>query len=346
MDTCNTCSGKGFVNPDGSENNAFTGLDSDPVIPCPRHNGRYFVHNLETDKLNIFTGGKSDWITLPEADREKIKSACLWSRSINGWVSRGKGGSWNFLGLKQTLPGLGFEDRGIEGEKLGFIEQIEATQERAAARADRMEDRSQAAEERSTALYNQAHKMADCIPFGQPILVGHYSEGRDRRFRERIHNTFGRAFAEGDKAKYYERRAECARQSADGSKYSEPRYLGNRIKEVKAEIALLENRLQGKFYHYSEPKPIEPEYAERLTGLLDEAHEKLEFYEHCLAACGHVFTKDTLKGKQAVKIRGRWEPIVKLNPTTVAVPNICFPQEADQKRWALKYAYTEVQDAR
>jgi hypothetical protein len=37
---------------------------------------------------------------------------------------------------------------------------------------------------------------------------------------------------------------------------------------------------------------------------------------------------------------------VKLNPTTVATPNICFPLESDQKKYALKYAYTEIQEAR
>lgn len=306
---------------------------------------RYFVHNLETDKLNIFTAGKSDWLTIPEADRERIKSACLWARSINGWVSRCKGGLGRFY-ASDVLERNGFENRGTEGKKLSFVEQIEAKQERAADRQERFEDRIESAEAKSTSLYNHAHTMADCIPFGQPILVGHYSEGRDRRFRARISSTFQRAFEEGDKAKYYERRAECARKSADGSQYSNPRYLGNRIKEAKAEIALLENRLQGKFYHYSEPSVISDKDRERITGHLDEALEKLEFFEHCLAACPNVFTRETLKGKQAVKIRGRWEPIVKLNPSTVAVPNICFPAAEHQRKYALKYAYTEVQEAR
>lgn len=49
--------------------------------------------------------------------------------------------------------------------------------------------------------------MAETIPFGQPILVGHHSEGRDRRYRERIHNTFGKAFATMDKADHYEQKA-------------------------------------------------------------------------------------------------------------------------------------------
>ncbi|HXI85305.1 MAG TPA: DUF3560 domain-containing protein [Verrucomicrobiae bacterium] len=295
--------------------------------------------------MNIFTGGKADWLSLPETKRNELKNSCLWSNRNGCWISRAKAGNTYFLA--QLLAELGFENQGTEGERLSFAEQIEVKQERAAERADRYEDRADKAEESSTALYNRAHSMADCIPLGQPILVGHYSEGRDRRFRDRISKTFERGFEEGDKAKYYERRAVCARASADGSQYSDPRYLGNRIKETKAEIAVLENRLQGKFYHYSTPEPIADDYRNRLTVLLDEQHEKLEFYEHCLATCGReVFTKETLKGKQAVKIRGRWEPIVKLNPSTVAVPNICFPLPEDQRKYAMKYAYTEVQEAR
>jgi hypothetical protein len=73
----------------------------------------------------------------------------------------------------------------------------------------------------------------------------------------------------------------------------------------------------------------------------------LEFFEACLSGCGKtLYSKATLAGKTLVKLRGRWEPIVKLNPTTVAVPNICYPTEEDQRKYALKYAYTEVQEAR
>lgn len=50
--------------------------------------------------------------------------------------------------------------------------------------------------------------MADAIPFGQPILVGHHSEKRDRNFRSKIHNTFSKAFEANEKAAYYKQRAE------------------------------------------------------------------------------------------------------------------------------------------
>ena len=43
------------------------------------------------------------------------------------------------------------------------------------------------ARERSDAAFGAAGKMAEAIPFGQPILVGHHSEKRDRRYRGRMH---------------------------------------------------------------------------------------------------------------------------------------------------------------
>ena len=36
---CETCAGKGFVNPDGSPNNAFEGSDHDATKVCPKCKG-------------------------------------------------------------------------------------------------------------------------------------------------------------------------------------------------------------------------------------------------------------------------------------------------------------------
>lgn len=75
------------------------------------------------------------------------------------------------------------------------------------ARRERYERKAEQLRAEAGRLHDQAHDMASVIPLGQPILVGHYSEGRDRRYRERIHNTFGKAFATMDKADYYEQKA-------------------------------------------------------------------------------------------------------------------------------------------
>ncbi len=55
----------------------------------------------------------------------------------------------------------------------------------------------------------KAEDMAAVIPLGQPIHVGHYSEKSDRRYRERIDQTFGKAVTLDDKADYYAKKAEA-----------------------------------------------------------------------------------------------------------------------------------------
>jgi hypothetical protein len=50
--------------------------------------------------------------------------------------------------------------------------------------------------------------MVEYIPLGQPILVGHHSEKRDRNFRAKIHSTMGQAVQEQKKADYYEQKAQ------------------------------------------------------------------------------------------------------------------------------------------
>jgi hypothetical protein len=61
----------------------------------------------------------------------------------------------------------------------------------------------------SKSFYDRSTTMARCIPMGQPILVGHHSEKRDRRFRNRLWDLMGQSVAANDKADYYEQKAEA-----------------------------------------------------------------------------------------------------------------------------------------
>jgi hypothetical protein len=80
-------------------------------------------------------------------------------------------------------------------------------EEKQEARKQRYLDMADKARQESDNRYNQAKTMAAIIPFGQPILIGHHSEKRDRNYREKIHNNFGKAFEAMDKAKHYEDKA-------------------------------------------------------------------------------------------------------------------------------------------
>lgn len=86
-------------------------------------------------------------------------------------------------------------------------------EQRKQRRIENAENRATKNEIESDALYDHAKKMASAIPFGQPILVGHHSEKSDRRYRDKIHNTYGKAFEKMDKAKYYEEKAEIIKKN-------------------------------------------------------------------------------------------------------------------------------------
>lgn len=80
-------------------------------------------------------------------------------------------------------------------------------EQRQADRRDRLEAAAARADMSAAATLDNARRMASVIPFGQPILVGHHSEGRDRRYRARIHNQHRSGFALMDKAAYLRRKA-------------------------------------------------------------------------------------------------------------------------------------------
>lgn len=103
-----------------------------------------------------------------------------------------------------------------------------------AARKARLEERAAKTSAESANTYKRARSMGECIPFGQPILVGHHSEQRDRNFRNRIHNTYGKAFALQDKASHYADKA--ASVGTGGISSDDP----DAIEKLRTELANME----------------------------------------------------------------------------------------------------------
>ncbi|MCX7335481.1 MAG: DUF3560 domain-containing protein [Hyphomicrobiales bacterium] len=61
------------------------------------------------------------------------------------------------------------------------------------ARLERREEWADKARAASTAAYQASHRATDGIPFGQPVLVGHHSEGAHRRALARSDSAMSRA---------------------------------------------------------------------------------------------------------------------------------------------------------
>jgi hypothetical protein len=105
--------------------------------------------------------------------------------------------------------------------------------ERAEDRADRFSDYSEHRAAEADSACSAARSIADGIPFGQPILVGHHSERRARKDAERIENGMRRAVNLWDKSQYWRDRAAGALRHAE---YKErPDVRARRIKTLEAD---------------------------------------------------------------------------------------------------------------
>ena len=100
-------------------------------------------------------------------------------------------------------------------------------------RADRFDDYRDKRTDEAERATAQARRVADGIPFGQPILVGHHSERHARKDAERIQSGMRKAVQAFDTADYWKRRAVAAIQHA---KYKErPDVRARRIKTIEAD---------------------------------------------------------------------------------------------------------------
>lgn len=108
-------------------------------------------------------------------------------------------------------------------------------EEKRTARIERLQRAAERKSVEATAAIEKANKMASVIPFGQPIHIGHHSEGRDRRYRARIDATYTKGFAAMNEAKDAARRAEAAATSTAISS-DDPEALA----KLQAELATLE----------------------------------------------------------------------------------------------------------
>ena len=105
--------------------------------------------------------------------------------------------------------------------------------ERAEDRAERFEDYQGKRAAESARALDYVHQIADGIPFGQPIMVGHHSERHARKDAERIQAGMRRAVQLFDTAEYWKRRAAAAIAHA---KYKErPDVRHRRIKGIEAD---------------------------------------------------------------------------------------------------------------
>ncbi len=134
------------------------------------------------------------------------------------------------------------EDLAIE--LAGAIEDEDKTLvERAEERSERFEDYSDNRARDAESARKRVAEIADNIPFGQPILVGHHSEKHARADAKRIENGMRKAVNMWKQSTYWaDRAAGCLRNA----KYKElPAVRARRIKGIEADLRKVEKTMKG-----------------------------------------------------------------------------------------------------
>lgn len=108
--------------------------------------------------------------------------------------------------------------------------------ERREARADRLREWAEKRERKAEHDYQAARQIADRIPFGQPILVGHHSEGRARRDAARIDAGMRRSIEHAETAARMTARAATIDAQAASAIYSDDPDALDRIRDRIADL--------------------------------------------------------------------------------------------------------------
>ncbi|ATG38109.1 hypothetical protein PhaeoP23_03956 (plasmid) [Phaeobacter piscinae] len=113
--------------------------------------------------------------------------------------------------------------------------------ERAQMKADRLDEIAGKRAAQASAFTRAARDISQRFEFGQPILIGHHSERKARKDKERMDNALSNAAKAHDAIGYWQYRAEGVERHANYK--NDPKVRARRIKTLLAELRDLQRRL-------------------------------------------------------------------------------------------------------
>lgn len=266
----------------------------------------------------------------------EVLKACgwRWARTLGSWYipqSRDRNATgWKVERTRAALVAAGFDVEVDIDNTPRATATVEADKiERQADRVEALEakaDRKQGAED---AADSKARLMHERLPWGgEPIKVGHHSEGPHRAAIARADNAMRKSVEAGDAAKEAAERAEAAAHVTAG-RYS-PVTVANRIKKIGADIRSAE-RNASEDTRYDAEVGYRPATAEEMAAAarrwaprIAEHRDALAYWEGVRAgqvADGTVtdYSSDTIAKGDWVKCWREWHEVMRVNAKSVTV---------------------------
>jgi hypothetical protein len=275
-----------------------------------------------------------------------------WGRSIGAWfVPMSRDHRPNYPRIRATAAAL---------EEAGFTvtqeidDTVRSTAEVEAAKVARQEDRVSALDAKADrkaanadSLWDRHMQDVNRLPEGgEPIKIGHHSENRHRNAIDKAHNSARRGIDAQHEAEAIAARATAAAHTT-AARYS-VQTVANRIEKISADIRRFERQILADYYddttgYRPATDAMKEARTKRLQPHIDEARDQLHYWEGIRSdqiANGKAtnFGPDTIKKGDAVKIRGHWRRVVRVNGKTVSVET--------GYSWTDRVEYAAIQDRR
>lgn len=233
-----------------------------------------------------------------------------------------------------------------------------------ADQADRLEDRREALHAKAArkaaaaeACREASDRLVEHIPFGQPILVGHHSEGAHRRRLERAQNLMFKWVEGRAEAAEVARRAEAA--GRDAALAEKPTAALRRIERLEAELRDIARKLEGhdrrflngagevvQVQRHAPAAPgsdYEASLTARRTQVLDQLeHDRATVARAVEAGALHMWGRDSVHVGDLVSTNtgsgARFREVLKVNRVSVSVPT--------GYSWTDKIRFTDLRQVR
>lgn len=249
-----------------------------------------------------------------------------WSRNLDCWYlphSRDHATYTPSLELlAQRLRDAGFEVTLTidNADRRSFSDAEKEREEKAEGRAERFGGYASSAAQNSEAAWKSSHEISERFAFGQPILIGHHSEGRARRDHARMDNAMRKSIGESDRAAHWTGRAQAAANYERFKK--DPGRTLRRLDKLRADLRAVEKWQRGESAKGFSRSPADPELETEHQELTEEIAHWEQVIKDAETEGFKMWSKADFARGDFVLYRGTWYEILRVNPKSVTIPHI------------------------
>lgn len=194
--------------------------------------------------------------------------------------------------------------------------------EREGARAERAEARTERLGERAGRQFAEAdtrrlaaRRVADGMPFGEPVKIGHHSERAHRAAFDRIERNDRASYAARDYAQHLANRADGAARN-EAAKHN-PRAITRRVETLKTDRRAWLRRLADTDKGTTGYARTCRLHLERISE--DIAYQMAKLGDLAAAGAFVAWSAETLKRDDVVNVGGSWRTVARINRKGVSV---------------------------